>query len=412
MRRLAVALLAAPAAALASVDNVPHVTPRDLAMAEATVAAQVGSPAAYVNPAALARIEGFDVSLAGGLLQVTDTWNTTTGLYPSPYTSENTVPPPAAYAAFGGKVGERGVGVGLGFLIPYGGAVDWPPGWTGRFEVETVDRRTYALYLSAGADVTRWLRLGAGLVYYRTTEQLSQAQAIPGGEGRVEVGTAGDSVTWDVAAEVGPFEGVPLTLGVNYRYKSAQTLEGDAHFTIPPALQTAFPDQKVTHEYTVPSRLDLGLAWRIRPSLQLVSGYTLDGYDVYASDTFVGTAIDPTTGRPLTVSVPRHYGNGYTLRLGGEWQAAPQLALRAGILRDHSGYQPDYYHPSIPDGHSWAAAVGAGWAVSKAISIDACFFYAWFDQVTATAQAALPGTYDIDAWIASLGITWRWTPGK
>ena len=321
MRRIAIALLAVPVAALANGDNVPHITPRDLSMAEATVAAQVGSPAAYVNPAALARIQGFDVSLAGSALYLSDTWNTTTGLSPSPYTSENTVPPPAVYAAFGGKLGDHGVGVGLGFQTPYGGKVDWPPGWTGRFVVETVDRRVYALYLSAGADVTRWLRLGAGLVYYRTTEKLSQALAIPGGEGTVQVATSGDSVTGGLAAEIGPFEGVPVTLGANYRFKSSQNLAGDAHFGIPPALQTAFPDQKVTHEFTIPSKLDTGLAWRVSPSVLLVAGYTLDGYDVYVSDTFVGTVVDPTIGQPLQVTVPRHYANGYTLRPGGEWQA-------------------------------------------------------------------------------------------
>ncbi len=412
MRRLAIALLAFPAAALANGDNVPHITPRDLAMAEATVAAQVGSPATYVNPAALARIEGFDVSLAGSVLYLTDTWTTTTGLYPSPYTSENTVPPPAVYAAFGGKIGDHGVGVGLGFLTPYGGAVDWPAGWTGRFAVEKVDRRVYALYLSAGADLTRWLRLGGGLVYYRTTEKLSQAVHIPGGEGNFDVGTAGDSVTGGLAAEIGPFEGLPVTLGVNYRFKSSQNLEGDAHFTGPPPLQTVYPDQKVTHEFTIPSKLDLGLAWRVVPSLQLVAGYTLDGYSVYLADTFVGQTIDPLTGLPFQVTVPRHYQDGWTARLGGEWQATPQLAIRAGVLRDHSGYNPDYYDPSLPDGHSWVGSVGAGWAFSKSFAIDACFFYAWFDQVTATAVAPLPGTYDVTAWIASLGLTWRWNPGK
>jgi long-chain fatty acid transport protein len=413
MRQLAIAaLLAVPAAALASGDNVPHVNPRDLAMAEATVAAQVGSPAAFVNPAALARVEGFDLSLAGSVLRLTDDWSTNSGLTPSPFRSQNTVPPPAVYAAFGGKWGDRGVGVGLGFQTPAGGAVSWPQGWTGRFAIEEVDRRVYAVYLSGGIEATTWLRLGAGLVYYRTTEELSQALPIPGGEGRVQVATAGDAVTFGAAAEIGPFEGVPLTLGVNYRHQAVQTLEGDAHFDIPPALQTAFPDQKVTHVFKIPNRLDMGLAWRASPVVLLVAGYTFDRYEVYEADTFVGTAIDPTTGQPLQVSVPRNYGNGYTLRLGGEWQATPQLAVRAGILRDHSGYQPDYYDPSLPDGHSWAAAIGGGWAFSKAFSVDAAFFHAWFDTVTATPQAPLPGNYDITAWIASVGLTWRWSPAK
>ena len=413
MRRLAIAaLLAAPAAALASGDNVPHVNPRDLAMAEATVAAQVGSPAAFVNPAALSRIEGFDVSLAGSVLRLRDEWSTTTGLYPSPFSSQNTVPPPAVYAAFGGKWGGHGVGVGLGFQTPAGGAVDWPLDWTGRRAVQTVDRRVYGTYLSAGAEVASWLRLGAGLVYYRTTEKLSQALAIPGGEGRVQVGTVGGAVTFGAAAEIGPFEGLPITLGVNYRHQAVQTLEGEAHFDIPPALQTSFPDQKVTHVFTIPNKLDLGLAWRASSAVTIVAGYTFDRYEVYKADLFVGQAIDPTTGQLLQVNVPRNYGNGYTLRLGGEWQATPRLAVRAGFFRDHSGFSADAYDPSLPDGNSWSATAGAGWSFSRAFSVDVAFLYAWFDRVTATPAAPLPGNYDITAWIASLGITWRWSPSK
>lgn len=413
MRPLAIAaLLAVPAAALGNGDNVPHVNPRDLAMAEATVAAQVGSPAAYVNPAALSRIDGIDVSVAGSVLRLTDDWSTTTGLYPSPYRSANTVPPPAVYAAFGGRLDGRGVGVGLGFQTPYGGAVDWPPDWTGRFAVQSVDRRVYALYLSGGVEVLKWLRLGTGLVYYRTTEKLSQAQRIPGGEGRVFVGTAGDAVTFGAALEAGPFEGVPLTLGLNYRHQGVQTLQGDAHFDIPPALQSAYPDQKVTHVFTIPNKLELGAAYRVTPAVLVVAGYTFDRYQVYQSDTFTGTSIDPTTGQPLQVTVQRNYGNGWTARLGGEWQATERLAVRAGFFRDHSGYDANSYDPSLPDGHSWVLTLGGGWAFDRSWSVDAAFLYAWFDRVTATPAAPLPGNYDVKAWIASLGVTWRWSPAK
>jgi len=168
-----------------------------------------------------------------------------------------------------------------------------------------------------------------------------------------------------------------------------------------------------------PSTFNVGVAWRPIPAVDITAGYTYEHYSVYVSDTFVGQTIDPSTGQPLELSVWRNYGNASIFRLGVAWQVLPVLELRAGGLYDQSGVNPAYFNPSLPDAKTWAGSLGLGWDVMKDLSINASFFNAWFttlDSVPAPSTATLdnassfPGQFKSWAWIASLGVNWKWDP--
>jgi long-chain fatty acid transport protein len=418
LKILVLAALLAPASALANGDGAPYVNPRDLGMAESLVAAQNSSGAAYWNPAALAGIQGLDISAAGSLLLQYNTWTATTPEFAaqSPKSMQRKpVPPPTLFAAYGGKIGDRDFGIGAGMSLVAGGNVFWDDDWAGRYNIITVDRKVFGIYLSGGLEIVKQLKLGGGLVYYRTTEHLRQAagNVIPAVVG--EVGTAGGAATFDVSAEITPVLGFPLTIGVDYKHKAHQKLTGDAHFSnVPAALQSQprLQDQGVTHFLVIPNRLNLGLAFRPVEKLLLTLAWTFDRYIVYADDTFIGD-------KGVTLVVPRNYSNGATYRIGGEYQATPQLQIRAGVFRDVSGLprSPDgsspTYSPSLPDGNSWDGAVGASWAFSKAFAIHGAFFYSVFDKIKSDpSQGAFPGQYDISAWVATLGFTYRWDPSQ
>jgi long-chain fatty acid transport protein len=160
-------------------------------------------------------------------------------------------------------------------------------------------------------------------------------------------------------------------------------------------------DQSVTHDLTYPSVLNIGLAWRTPVTgLQVLGAYTWTGYSVYKDDTFVGD-------KGTTITVPRNYGDGHTFRIGAEYETTPKLTLRAGLLRDLSGFKTDTYSPTLPDGNAWAGGLGAGWKFTPDLSLSAAFFYAKIDEVTSTGSTALPGTYNTNVWITSLGLAWR-----
>lgn len=413
MRRLILTVALLPAVALASADSVPNVNPRDLGMASSIVAAQEGAPAVFANPAALSRVRGLDVSLAGSLIDNFTTWTTTTPAYaPSPVsTTFKPAYPPALHVAYGGTYGERGWGVGLGMGIPEGGNVNWPSAWPGRFDVVTVDRKVFGFYGTVGVEVIPQIRVGGGAVYYRTTEYLAQAVNYVGSEGMAYASTAGGSWSYDVSAEVKPFLDIPLTFGVDFKGASSQSLTGDARFTnVPPALRSSLPDQGVRHDFTVPYSLNVGAAYRPLPELLLAFTWTQDGFSTYKEDRFVGDFVRPD-GTNFSVTIPRNYGNGNTFRLGGEYTISPTWQVRAGVLRDLTGMKVQYFSPSLPDADVWAGSLGGSWFFGNGFGVHGALFYAHYATVDTTGQPpAFPGTWQSGAWIYSLGVTWRQAP--
>ncbi len=405
MRKLLPSLLAAavPAVAAASADSVPNVSVRDLGMAQSLVAAQDGAGAVFANPAALSRLSGLDVSLTGALIDNSTTWTTTTGLAPSPVSTRfKAAPAPALYAAYGGKLGERGWGAGIGMGIPEGGNVEWPANWPGRNDVILVDRKVYGFYASGGIEVIPQIRVGAGLVYYRITEFLKQGQDLLGTPITAEVSAAGGGFAYDLSAEVKPFLDVPLTLGVDYKHKSHVKLEGDARFfDVPLALRPSLPDQGVTHRFVVPNSLNIGAAYRPVPELLLAFTWTMDRYSVYQEDRFTGDL-----GNEVVVT--RNYGNGYTYRGGAEYTLSPRWQVRVGVLRDITGMKKQYFSASLPDADVWAGAVGASFRITPALAVHGAAFYALYADVDTTNQPpAFPGKWESRAGIYALGLTWH-----
>ena len=401
MKTLIAIVTLLPAAARAGGYAVPNVNPRDLALAGSGVAAQQDAAAVHANPAALAGLPaGLSLSLAGSVLDNRTTWSDPSGVQPSTTMKLHPAVPPAVYAAWGGRWGERGYGVGVGMTVPYGGNVYWKSDSPVRFDAISVNRRVYATYLNGGLDVVPRLRMGGGVIYYRTTEELKQAVSFVQYESTAQLGAAGGQLSFQLAAEAQPFAGVPLEIGIDYKHQAVQKLTGRAHYdNPPPSLAPGALDQDATHYLTVPNTLNVGLAYRVVPALLLTATWTLDRWEVYRSDTIIGSA-------GATIVVPRDYGNGYVYRVGGEYDLAPRWKVRAGVLRDISPTPRDRYSPSIPDADVWAGALGASFAATPSLAIHAAYFYARYDKVTSEGSAVLPGTYDTHAQVASLGLTW------
>ena len=404
MRNLivAIAALLLPAAAFAGGYVVPNINARDLAMAGSAQAAQEDAAATYSMPAALARLDGLSLSLGASLIDFRSTWTD-----PTSGNSVTMIPkgafPPALYVA-GGLPLANGMRIGLGFglTVPGGGYVFWPGNWPGRNEIITVDRKVYGTYLTAGVQLMPQLRLGGGLVYYRTTEHLIQGlNFLNGTPGQIELGTVGGALSYDLSAELQPIASVPFTIGFDYKHQGVQTLTGRAHGSnIPPALQPRLLDQNVTHGLTYPNQLNLGAALRVIAPVLVTFDWTWERFHVYKQDLFVGD-------RGVTVVVPRDYKNGYTLRVGTEIKVLPLLKLRAGVLRDTAPTRPEKLSPTLPDSDSTAITFGVGIDPTPNLEISASYFHDWEDSTTTVGTETFAGTYDTRANIFALSVVWR-----
>jgi long-chain fatty acid transport protein len=398
---LVAAALLVPAAAFAGGYAVPNTNARDLSMAGSVVGGQRDATAAYANPAALSGLDGLSVVVNATMIDFRSRW---TAPDDSASVSSNIKPvwPPSLFASYSGKWDGRGWGVGAGFNIPFGGNVFWPGDWPGRFSIMTVNRRTFGMYLTGGIQVLPQVKLGGGLIYYRTTEDLAQAFNFVGQEGGARLGTAGGKVSYQLSAEITPLLDVPLTIGIDYKHKADQTLKGHAHFdNAPPALGPNTLDQGVTHDLTVPNLLNVGIAYRVLPNLLLTGAWTLERFIVYKRDLFVGDL-------GTTVLVDRNYKNGYTFRLGGELEdVVPKLTVRAGILRDIAPTRPEALSPTIPDADVTAVALGLGYELRPGLSVNATYFHAFYDSTSTVGAEVFPGKFDTRANIVTIGLAFQ-----
>lgn len=427
-KSLLITIALVPSLALASGYTLPNVNPRDLGVCASAVAAQTDAGAAFAMPAALARFSGPSVKLASGVLDMNETWKDPSGVAKDASIKFKFVPLPTAFVSYGGKLpmlGDRGWGVGAAFNTFGGGIVEWPEDWAGRFRIVKVDRRVIEGLLTAGIEVLPQVRIGGGLVYDYTYETFEQkfANALIGGSGEA-VGTlklSGGAVSYDVSAEIDPLPSIPLRIAVDYKHKATQTLKGDvkwAGVSGPGApLVPIIHDQDAEEQLVIPNRLNIGVSYRVINPLLVMFTYTLDRWRVYGQDHFVGTVTGPT-GSVATLTVPRKYRNGYTVRGGAEYDVMPSLKVRAGVQRDVSGLQTSTYSPTLPDASSWAGSLGATYRFARGVAVDLAVFWAKMDKVTSTnnsasevppAPGSFRGKYDINALIYGLGVSW--TPG-
>src|SRR5438067_7071871 len=199
---LAAAAILLPAAAFAGGYAVPNTNARDLSLAGSGVAAQQDATAAYVNPAALAGLEGLSIVADASLSDFRGAWTSPAG--PSAGhvdMHQKGAFPPALFASYGGKSGETGWGVGAGFNVPFGGNVYWPSGWPGEQAILTVNRKAYGFYLTGGVQPLSQVKLGGGLVYYRTTEDLVQGPNFVSNPGLVGLATGGGKLSWQASGQ-------------------------------------------------------------------------------------------------------------------------------------------------------------------------------------------------------------------
>ena len=85
------------------------------------------------------------------------------------------------------------------------------------------------------------------------------------------------------------------------------------------------------------------------------------------------------------------------IRVGGEY-TMDALKLRAGYLFDHSPVEAAYVEPLLPDANRNGINIGAGYQITKELSVDISYLFLKFDQRKAENTAIqFDGTYNMSA---------------
>ena len=277
------------------------------------------------------------------------------------------------------------------------------------------------MYLTGGFEIIPQIRVGGGLVYYYATEELSVDKALPGGQdGLVTLADSGGAVSWDASIEIQPILDVPFRIGVDYKQQAFMKLKGPANFAFPPPFAAVYPNQDFNHMLPYPSTFNVGVAWRPIPDgrphrrLHVRALQRLRVGHLRGADHRPGHRACLSSSRcGETTATPASSGWAWPGRSSRSSSFGPAASTTS------PGVNPAYFNPSLPDGNAWAGSLGLGWDVMKDLSISASFFNAWFttlNSVPAASTATLdnassfPGQFKSWAWIASLGLNWKWDP--
>ncbi|MFT3693021.1 MAG: outer membrane protein transport protein [Kofleriaceae bacterium] len=402
MRKLLLAtIIALPATSFAGGYIIPNSNARDLALANSTVSAQDGgAEALFINTSELAGEDGLNISVGGGLLMNRTTWSDPNLGSASLVPQYNT--PPTIELSLGKTFqNDIAAALGIGFDVPAGGALVWPNGWAGQEYIQSVDQKVYRMAVG-GAIQLKYIKLGASYVRYQATEELHQALNFEDhyGDGGLAMDGGANSFSAGLSIHV---PNVPLVIGAQYNHSGTLDLKGNAHFTnVPPAFTSLLHDQDVSETLKIPNVLAVGASYAVVPNIQLMFQYTFERWSQYDKDAFVGAD-------GFTVTVDRHYNNAHVYRGGVEWivSGLPELTLRFGGLRSVSSQPKDLVSPSLTDGNSIAASIGAGLNVTPTLRVDFGYQHAWFDDLHTTGTTTLPGSYSTHVDILAVGINFR-----
>ena len=370
-RALLLAVLLAPATALAAGYSIYEQGAAALGMAGAYAASAHDATAQFYNPAALVRLKGKQLSLGGTWLR-TSTSFAGVAPYPGFGISEEmkggSFFPPTVY--WSNHLGEKWA-YGVGVNAPFGLGVEWknPEQFTGRERVTKAALQTVSGSFDMAWAVREHMSLAAGAnALYAKVELHNIATFITNGGQPVNVSSATlesdmtPGYGWNMAMLADPWTNWKLAL--TYRSKvEVQIDDGRATFTQIPtgdapldaAVAAGLPAaQAVKTKLVFPASFTVGMAWQPMPAWT----YEIDGvWTEWSSfqDLSLAFPADPA----LDQVIREDYADQWAVRVGAEHRLG-HCTYRLGYYFDQAAAPPESLTPLLPDANRHGATIGLG----------------------------------------------------
>jgi long-chain fatty acid transport protein len=334
-------------------------------------AARASDPSAiFFNPAGIADLDGIQVLANPNVIFYGIDY---AGVPPSPgygVTEEmETTPffPTALYGTY--RVDER-LAVGMGILSPFGLQVEWdsPDRYSGRF-ISTLSKiQPFFFTPTVAANVAPGLSVGLGLQVVYSKVKLRRHIPQPFGGTTYDVGR--------IELEGGYDPGFGFTAGARYEflehwvagatYRSKVNVDykGDADFEQTPTGNAAIdaavaaqfpPDQNVDTSIEFPAQILSGVAFMPND----LWAFELDvNWTQWSSFDVLEIQFSKTPERDQLIH--SDWEDGFNVRAGVEYQARPDIAVRAGYYFDETPQPDKSVGPLLPDADRNGLTAGLG----------------------------------------------------
>ena len=248
---------------------------------------------------------------------------------------------------------------GLGVNVPFGLKTEYDASWSYNTKGIKSDLKTININPSVATKLTDKLSLGFGLNAMYISADLTKSLT---GSPSVTATIKGND--WGYGYNAGLLYEIDAgtRVGISYRSRVKQQLDGDAVFT------ALAPNGPVTADVTLPDTASLSVFKQVTPTVALLADVSWTGWSAFDQ-----LQIVRTTGVPLETTYER-WKNTYRFSVGAHYQLNDRIKLRTGIGFDQSPI-PDAEHRTVrvPDSDRTWVAFGIGYRLSDADTIDAAY---------------------------------------
>ncbi len=303
---------------------------------------------------------------------------------------------------------------GLGLNAPFGLKTEYDDKWMGRFQADKSEVKTININPSIAFKVNDQLSLGFGLSAMRAEATLTRAVNFgPFGEGAVKV--KGDD--WGFGFNLGAIYQVSTDtrVGVAYRSKVEQHLDGDVKFQrpagLPAPLVAGTPNGGVKADVTLPESFSVSAFTHVNDKWDVMGDVTWTRWSQFKE-----LAVYRDSGSLLT-RTPENWDNTMRYSIGVSYRYSDALKLRAGLAYDEEAISNEYRTARIPGNDRKWLSLGMGYQMSSATKLDVGYSHLFIsdakiddDQTAVSASAPfnsghLRGDFEGSVDILSLQVT-------
>ena len=389
----------------------------------ATTATEADPSAIYYNVGGLAVEPGANIMIGGSLITPMASYTDgTTGIKTDSNTSSQVVP-----GIFGSAHVTDIVAVGLGFYTPFGLAVDWPTSSPQANVTQNVALHSFFITPSIGANLGSFLpglSVGGGVDLVPATIELKQ-QIYVGADGTgcgganpscAHVGATAFGVGARLGAMYQPAAEPRLSIGAMWRSDVKEDFDGTVNFDAPVEYRQMIPaDGKATTSLTLPQSISGGVAFRPQPGLEVELDAIWTNWSKF-KDLNLTVPMPPGMTGTQVISTPQNYENKTTIRFGGEYKLATLgAAFRAGFIYDPTPVPATTLSATLPDVDRYDLTLGASKSFGRYAIHGGLLWVLPRSRTTKDTPAYTPeykGTYDVQAFVASISLTARLDSGQ
>ncbi len=354
------------------------------------------------NPGGLAVGEGTAFSIGASLISAQASYTEPGGSK----TDSNTSPAVVPQAMISHRINDM-FAVGIGFHAPFGLAISWPDSSPQADVITKQSLRTYFITPTVGVNLHKQvpgLSIGAGVDLVPATVELEQNLYFGSEQGHAKLGGTAFGIGARFGVMYKPEAMKQLSLGLMYRSQVNLDFNGTGDFDMAAPYRSQLPpDGDIETTLKLPMSLSGGVAYRPTEQLEVELNAVWINWKKF-KETDIKLADGSHTIRP------QDYDNTVTLRLGAEYRINPKASVRAGYIFDPTPIPTTTLSAQLPDINRHDLTAGGSYSINKNLDVHLAALLVIPGTRSASDAMYMPihkGSYDVTAFVASLGLTGR-----